>query len=56
LSLLLRQVAGRHIVRNLRLLRRGSGVQKTLDIFLAKYLCGSHYFSNMFCNVSGVPA
>ena len=38
-----------HIVRNLEVLRRGSGAQKTLDIFLAKYLCGSQYFSNMFC-------
>ena len=33
-----------------RLLRRVNEIQKTRDIFLAKYLRGSHYFSNMFCN------
>jgi Na+/glutamate symporter len=50
LPLFVGQVAGGHIVRNLRLLRRVNETQKTWDIFLAKYLCGSHYFSNMFCN------
>ena len=50
LPLLVGQVAGGHIVRNLGLLRRVRGAQKTLEIFLAKYLCGSHYICNMFCN------
>jgi hypothetical protein len=53
LSLFVGQVAGGHTVRNLGLLRRGSGARKTLDIFLAKYLCGSQHFSNMFCGASG---
>ena len=56
LPLFVGQVSGGHIVRNLELLRRGNGARKTRDIYLAKYLCGSHYFSNMFCNASGVPA
>ena len=49
LPLLIGQVAGGHIVRNLGLLRRVNGAQKTRDIFLAKHLCGSPHFSNMFC-------
>jgi hypothetical protein len=56
LSLLIGQVAGGHIVRNLGLLRRVRGARKMLDIFLAKYLCVSRYFSNMFCEASGTPA
>ena len=56
LSLLIGQVAGWHIVRNLRLLRRQEGSQKTQCIFFAKYLCGSGHFSNMFCNALGVLA
>ena len=43
LPLLVGQVAGGHIVRNFRLLRRVNESRKTRDIFLAKYLCGSHY-------------
>ena len=49
LPLLIRQVAGGHIVRNSGLLRRVNGARKFKDIFLAKYLCGSRHFSNMFC-------
>jgi hypothetical protein len=56
LPLLVGQVAGGHIVRNLRLLRRVRGARKMLDIFCAKYLCGSRDFSNMFCEASGAPA
>lgn len=50
LPLLVGQVAGGHIVRNLRLLRKVNEIQKTQEIFLAKHLCGTHHFSNMFCN------
>ena len=50
LPLLVGQVAGGHIVRNFRLLRRVNETRKTRDIFLAKYLCESHYICNMFCN------
>lgn len=50
LPLLVGQVARGHVVRNLGLLRSAEGARKTQDIFLAKYLCGSQYFSNMFCN------
>jgi hypothetical protein len=50
LPLLVGQVAGGHIVRNLRLLRRVNETRKTRDIFLAKHLCESHYICNMFCN------
>jgi hypothetical protein len=49
--LLVGQMAGGHIVRNFRLLRRVNETRKTRDIFLAKYLCGSHHICNMFCNV-----
>jgi spore coat polysaccharide biosynthesis predicted glycosyltransferase SpsG len=42
LPLLVGQVAGGHIVRNLRLLRRVNEARKTRDIFLAKHLCESH--------------
>jgi hypothetical protein len=56
LALLVGQVAGGHIVRNLGLLRRVRGARKMLDIFLAKYLCGSPDFSNMFCEALGAPA
>ncbi len=49
LPLLVGQVAGGHIVRNLRLLRRVNETRKTRVIFLAKYLCESHYICNMFC-------
>ena len=56
LPLLIGQVAGGHIVRNLGLLRRESGARKMQDIFRAKYLCGSRDFSNMFCQASGAPA
>jgi hypothetical protein len=56
LPLLIGQVARGHIVRNLGLLRRVSGARKMLDIFLAKYLCGSQDFSNMFCEASGASA
>ena len=50
LPLLIGQVSRGQIVRNLGLLRRAEAAQKTRDIFLAKHLCGSQYFSNMFCN------
>jgi hypothetical protein len=50
LPLFIGQVAGGHIVRNLRLLQRHNETRKTWDIFLAKHLCVSHHFSNMFCN------
>jgi len=50
LPLVVGQVAGGHIVRNLRLLRRINETRKTRDIFLAKHLCESHYICNMFCN------
>ena len=50
LPLLVGQVAGGHIVRNLRLLRRVNEARKTCDTFLAKYLCESHYICNMFCS------
>jgi hypothetical protein len=56
LPLLIGQVAGGHIVRNLRLLRRINETRKTWDIFLAKYLCGSHYICNMFCNAGKARA
>ena len=49
LPLLIGQVAGGHIVRNSGLLRRVNGARRFKDIFLAKYLCGSPHFSNMFC-------
>ena len=45
-----------HIVRNLQHLRRVKRAQKFKGFFLAKYLCGSGHFSNMFCEVFGVPA
>ena len=51
LPLLIGQVAGGHIVRNLGLLRRINEARKTRDIFLAKYLCERHDICNMFCNV-----
>ena len=51
LPLLVRQVAGGHIVRNLGVLRKANETRKTRDIFLAKDLCGSHHICNMFCNV-----
>jgi hypothetical protein len=50
LPLLVGQVAGGHIVRNFRLLRRINEARKTGNIFLAKYLCESYYIRNMFCN------
>ena len=50
LPLLVGQVAGGHIVRNFRLLRRVNEARKTWDISLAKHLCESHYICNMFCN------
>ena len=50
LPLLVGQVAGGHTVRNLGVLRRSGRTQETQDFFLAKFICGSHYFSNMFCN------
>ena len=56
LPLLIGQVAGGHIVRNLGLLRRVREARKMLDIFLAKYLCESQHFSNMFSEVLGAPA
>ncbi len=56
LALLVGQVAGGHIVRNLGVLRRVRGRRKMLDIFLAKALCGSRDFSNRFCEASWVPA
>jgi hypothetical protein len=49
LPLLIGQVAGGHIVRNLALLRRVKRARKTQDISPAKYLCGSQHFSNRFC-------
>jgi hypothetical protein len=56
LPLLIGQVAGGHIVRNLGLLRRVRGARKTQGIFPAKYLCGSLDFSNIFCEAPGAPA
>lgn len=56
LPLLIGQVAGGHIVRNLALLRRVNGSQKTRDNSLSKYLCGSQHFSNRFCEASKAPA
>ena len=56
LPLLIGQVAGGHIVRNLGHLRSVRGARKMLDICLAKYLCGSRDFSNRFCEASGAPA
>ena len=56
LPLLIRQVAGGHIVRNLGLLRKANGARKFKDFFLAKYLCGSRHFSNRFCEAIGIPA
>jgi hypothetical protein len=56
LPLFIGQVAGGHIVRNLGLLRRVGAARKMLDIFLAKYLCESRHFSNMFCSISGGAA
>ena len=49
LPLLVGQVASGHIVRNLGLLRRVRRARRFKDIFLAKYLCGTRHFSNMFC-------
>ena len=56
LPLLVGQVAGWHIVRNLALLRRVKGARKTQDISLAKYLCVSQHFSNRFCEAREVVA
>jgi hypothetical protein len=56
LPLLIGQVAGGHIVRNSGLLRKLNGAQKTQHIFLAKYLCGSLHFSNMFCEAREATA
>jgi hypothetical protein len=56
LPLLIGQVAGGHIVRNLGHLRGINETRKTRDIFLAKHLCGSHYICNMFCNAGKVLA
>ena len=56
LPLLVGQVASGHGVRNLGLLRGVKGARKMLNIFLAKYLCGSLCFSNMFCEAARAPA
>jgi hypothetical protein len=56
LPLLIGQVAGGHIVRNLALVRRVNGARKRQDISLAKYLCGRRHFSNMFCEARGAVA
>ena len=56
LPLLIGQVAGGHIVRNLALLRRVNGARKRQAISLAKYLCGSRHFSNRFCEARGAFA
>jgi hypothetical protein len=56
LPLLIGQVAGGHIVRNLAFLRRVNGARKTQGISLAKYLCGSRDFSNRFCEARGALA
>ena len=56
LPLLIGQVAGGHTVRNLGVLRRGRGTPESNDFSLAKYLRGSRYFSNKFCETPGAPA
>ena len=56
LPLLIGQVAGGHIVRNLGLLRRVRGARRFKGIFHAKHLCESEYFSNMFRTGFGGPA
>jgi hypothetical protein len=48
LPLLIGQVAGGHIARNLGLLWWVREARRLKDFFLAKYLCESVCFSNMF--------
>ena len=56
LPLFIGQVAGRHTVRNLGVLREKKGQLKSFAFFFAEYLCGRRHFSNMFCEVLGVLA